>query len=274
MTDFDISRVVIACDAVGENVSGIELAATMAATWNAALHGIFVQDEGLLNLAALPFTRQVMASGEVTREVDESAVIHHFTAHAGRTRAALEAAAHEHAVACSFAVVQGHFTLATLPMEERDLLVIEAESPPFAGSFRLDSRLLAASFEAHRPVLLVRNMGKRRDGVVALVQQAGPSAERVISAAAGIAQTGDDRLTVLLAGESLQVTAAVEILRRISVKLAARSQVERASLNSLALQAMAGAGSVLVVDADSAINDADSLKELTARTRANILFLR
>jgi len=274
MSDLVVSRVVIACDAVGENLSGIELAATIASAWNAALHGIFVQDEGLLNLAALPFARQVTASGEVTRYGDESAVVHHFTAHADRTRVALEAAAQAHAVACSFAVVQGHLALETLPMEERDLLVIEAESRPFAGTFRLDSRLLAASFAAHRPVLLVRNTGKRRDGVVALVQQAGPSAERVISAAAGIAQSGDYGLTLLLAGESLQTTEAVEILRRISLKLAARCQIEHASLHSLLLQGLAREGGILVVDADAAINDASALKELAARTSANILFLR
>jgi hypothetical protein len=274
MTDFVISRVVIACDAVGDNASGIELAATMATACNAALHGIFVQDEGLLNLAALPFGRQVMASGEVTRHLDESAVVSHFTAHADRMRAALEAAAHEHAVACSFAVVQGYPTLETLPMEDRDLLVIEAESQPFAGTFRLDSRLLEASFEAHRPVLLVRSTGRRSGDVVALVQRAGSSAERVISAAAGIAQSGDYRLTVLLPGEGVEATEAAGILRRISARLAARSQVEHASLHGLLLQGIAREGSVLVVDADAAINDAGALKELAARTRANILFLR
>lgn len=274
MTDFVVSRVVIACDAVGENVFGIELAATLAATWNAALLGVFVQDEGLLNLAALPFARHVTASGEVTGEMDENTVVHHFVAHADRTRAALEAAAREHAITCSFSVVRGQLTLATLPMEERDLLVIEAESRPFAGLFRLDSRLLAASFEMHRPVLLVRDTGKRKDGVVALVQQAGPSAERVISAAAEIAQAGEYGLTVLLGGEGLQATEALEIARRVAPKLAARVRLERATLESAALERIGGAGSFLVVDADPAINDASSLKELAARTRANLLFLR
>jgi len=274
MTDFVVSRVVIACDAVGENVSGIELAATLAAAWNAALYGVFVQDEGLLNLAALPFARHVTASGEVTGEMDENTVVHHFLAHADRTRAALEAAAREHALSYSFSVVRGQLTPATLPMEERDLLVIEEESRPFAGSFRLDSRLLAASFEMHRPVLLVRNAGKRKDGVVALVQQAGPSAERVISAAAEIARAGDYGLTMLLAGEGLQATEALEIVRRVAPKLAARARLEAATLESAALARVADAASVLVVDADSAINDARSLKELTARTRANLLFIR
>jgi hypothetical protein len=274
MADLVISRVVIACDAVGENMPGIDLAATMAAAWNAGLHGVFVQDEGLLHLAALPFARHVMASGEVTGEVDENTVAHHFAAGVERTRAALETAAREHAISWSFAVVRGQLALATLAMEERDLLVIAAESRPFAGSFRLDSRLLAASFEMHRPVLLVRSRGKQKDGVVALVQAAGPSAERVVSAAAEIAQAGDYGLTVLLAGEGLQETDAVAIVQRISLRLAARARVERAAPGGPALDRMAGEGSVLVIDAEPAINDLGALKEIAARTRANLLFLR
>jgi hypothetical protein len=37
---------------------------------------------------------------------------------------------------------------------------------------------------------------------------------------------------------------------------------------------MAGEGSVLVIDAEPAINDLGALKEIAARTRANLLFLR
>lgn len=274
MTDLVISRVVIACDTVGENVSGIELAATIAAAWNAVLHGIFVQDEGLLHLAALPFARHVTESGEVTAEVDQDAITHHFAAFAERTRAALEAAAREHAISSSFAVVRGQLALTTLPVEEHDLLVIEAASRPFAGSFRLDSRLLGASFETHRPVLLVRNMAKGKDGIVALVQEAGLSAERVLSAAAEIAQAGDYELTILLAREGLQEKDAVEIVRRVSPRLALRARVDRTALNSAALDRMAGEGSILVVDAEPTINDLSSLKEIAARTDAHLLFLR
>lgn len=47
MNDFVVHRVVVAFDPVGENKSSIELAAQLAAWWDVALRGVFVEDETL-----------------------------------------------------------------------------------------------------------------------------------------------------------------------------------------------------------------------------------
>lgn len=274
MNELTIARVVIACDAVGENLTSFDAAAALAAAFNAALHGIFVQDEALLHWAALPFARHVGAGGDVLDEFVESALLHHFAAQADRARAAIEAAARAHDVGWSFDVMRGQLDLATLPVGDRDLLVIEAATRPFAGVFRLDLRWFAQAFHSQRPILLVRGSGEAKDGVLAFVNNPGPSLERVIAAAAGLALTGNRPLTVLLAEESVEAAAALERVRAISDELASRCRVERISLDSLSLGHLAGEGSVLVVDADPSVNDAAALQDLTARTRANILFLR
>lgn len=274
MSDFVISRVVIACEAIGENRFSIEAAARMAAWLNAAVHGIFVQDEALLHLAALPFARHVGPGGGASEEFDESTILHQFEAQADRARAALEAAASAYEVGWSFDVVRGQLSLATLAVGDRDLLVIEAAPRPFAGAFRLDSRWLAEAFQTHRPILLVRNAGKSKDGVVALVQKPGQSAERTIAVAAALALAAERRLTVLLADDGLETASVLENVRRRSEKLAARTNIERVVPAGTSLERIADSGSVLVVDADPTVNDASSLKQLAARTRADILFLR
>lgn len=274
MSEFIVSRVVIACDAVGENRSGIEMAARLASWWHAALHGVFVQDESLLCLAALPFARHVGSAGQVSDDCDEGTTLQQFQAHADRARAALATAAHEHAVGWSFDVVRGHARLATLALGDQDLLVIEAASRPFTGEFRLDSRWLAEIYEAQQPVLLVRSSDKRKDGVVALLQSPGPSAEQVIDAAARLASASNRRLTVVIAGTGIGDAQCRERVRLVSDKVAAHCRIERLSAAGAPLETLAGEGSVLVVDSDPAVNDATALKELAARTRADILFLR
>lgn len=274
MSDFIVNRVVIACDAVGENRASIEAAARFAAWWNAALRGVFMQDEALFNLAGLPFARHVGPSGDVSTDFDETTLLHQFEAHATRVRAALEAAAHEHAVGWSFDVVRGLPTLATLSLDEQDLLVIEETSRPFVGDFRLDSRWLEAALEAHRPILLLRGNSTRRDGIVALIKKAGPSAERTIAAAARLAQAGNRRLTVLLTGEGFDLTKIEALLRNISEKVAAHCRIEQGSFTGISLELVADRDSLLVVDAEPAANDIAALKELTAHTRADILFVR
>lgn len=273
MGEFIVARVVIACDAVGENRSGIEMAARLAAWWNTELHGIFVQDESLLRISALPFARHIGPSGEVSRDFDEASLIHQFEAHAARARGALEAAAQEHAVGWTFDVVRGQPTLTTLSLGDQDLLVIEASSRPFAGEFRLDSRWLAQAYDAQRPILLVRNSGQKRDGVVALVQEPQQSAERTIAAATRLADASDRRLTLLLVGTTRTEAEALDCVRRVSEKVAARCRIEPLS-TSASLERAAGDGSVLVVDADPAVNDTAALKELAAHSRADVLFLR
>lgn len=273
MTEFTFRRVVIACDAVGENCFGIETAANLAAWWNATLRGVFLQDEALLHLAALPFARHVGPSGAVSEERDESTILSQFEIGASRARAALEAAARQREVGWSFDVVRGQAALTTLALGDEDLLVIEAMSRPFAGEFRLDSRWLQAVYQAQRPILLARNQGTRRDGLVALVQKSGESARRTIDAAARLALAADRRLTILLSGTGLDPDQARDGVRLVSDRLAAHCRIEQGAADAM-LRRFAGDASLLVVDADPAVNDAASLKQLTACCRADILFLR
>lgn len=275
MTDLTISRIVIACDAVGENRSAIETAARLASWWHLSLYGVFIEDESLLNLAALPFARHIGPGDEAGRELDSATILHQFEAHANRARRALELAAREHDLGWSFHVIRGQPTLETLPLGERDLLVIEAASRPFVRDFRLESRWLAAALQSHHPILLVRNPGRRTDGIVALLQGCGPSAERVIAIATRLADAASRALTILLADGSPDRQSVLAQIRALSAKIAARCRIEAGgTVMKTALRQTAGAGSLIVIDADPATNDTAALKEVMARTQGDILFLR
>lgn len=271
--EFFFRHIVIACDPVAEYVASIDAAARLAAWSNAVLRGVFVQDEALVHLAALPFIRHVGAGGTASGAFDEETLLHQFEAQAARLRAAIEQTAREHALGWSFDVVRGPPSPATLALGEHDLLVITAHSRPFAGEFRLDSRLLAAAFETQRPIFLVRSLAATKDGIVALAQGAGPATDRAIAAAAQLAHAGNRRLTVLAAPEADESVIRARV-RAVSGQVAARCRIERIAPGDPGLARFAGEGSTLVVDADPALNDAASLKDLTARTSADILFLR
>lgn len=274
MIDPIIKRIVIACDAVGENVASIEAAAQLAVAMNAALRGVFVQDEGLLSWAALPFARNVGEAGEAHEVADEATILRQFEAYAVRVRTAVETAARTHAIGWSFDVVRGQSTLATLSIGDQDLLVIEGSSRPFAGRFRLGSRWLAEAFQAHGSVLLVRNAREWKEGVVALLRGSGKSAERVAAVAAGVAHAGNRRLTVLVAGDEPELEAVRGWVRAVSELLASRCRIERLAFpKSLPPEAVEG-GALLVVDADPSVNDAASLRGLLDATQGDILFLR
>jgi hypothetical protein len=273
MTERTIARVVIAFDPVGENEASIAAAARLAASLDAALRGVFFEDEALLNLAAIPFIRHIGAGGETFASIDERTVLHQFAAHAARLRTMLEAAARSQSVGCTFDIVRGPSTIATLDIGEKDLLVIEAETRPFAGALHLDSRWLAAALETRHPFLLLRSSTHAPHDIVALVQTAAPAATRLITTAAQLALGGARSLMLLLA-DGLGPSAALDIVASVAPKLAARCRVERIAGSKRAIEQNATAGRLVIVDADPSVNDMTALKEILATTRADILFLR
>jgi hypothetical protein len=63
-----IKRVVVSLDTAAETAPAIDTAARLAARWRVPLHGVFVEDAELIDLAGLPFARQVtLATGRVSR---------------------------------------------------------------------------------------------------------------------------------------------------------------------------------------------------------------
>ena len=272
MTDRRITRVVFACDAVGESPSSVETAARLARWLDAALHGVFVEDEALLHLTAIPSVRHIGPGGESFVVSDEREVVHQFRAHAARMRAAIETAAVARAVGWSFAVVRGSPSTAVQDIGDQDLLVIEAESRPFAGSARLASRFLTAALNSETPILLLHSGAVASHDIVTWVQGTGTAAARLILLAAQLASAGNRSLTLFLGNNAADASTALDLVRSVSPELAQRCDIERPSQNTLANTATAGR--LLVVDADPAINDAAILKELLSTTCADILFLR
>jgi K+-sensing histidine kinase KdpD len=93
-----IERIFVSLDAVSENATAIDTAAHLAAHWKAHLHGVFVEDEDLLNLAGLPFARQItLHSGAEPLTAEE--VERHLHAAAETARRALTAAANKSHIA-------------------------------------------------------------------------------------------------------------------------------------------------------------------------------
>lgn len=272
MTERRIARVVIACDAVGEYRASIETAAQLAAWLEAALHGVFIEDEALLNLTAIPSVRHIGSTGESFAAIDEHAILHQFAAHADRMRRTIEQAARAQEILWSFDIVRGRPNASTLHIGGEDLLVIEAESRPFAGGARLASRLMTNALESEKPILLLRGRADATHGIIALVQTSAARAAPLIMRAARLASASNQSLTLFLTKDAGDERTSIDVVRSVSQELAEHCRIERPNRNTLAN--IATAGRLLVVDADLAINSTTALKDLVAATRANILLLR
>ena len=272
MPERRVTRVVIACDSVGEYQTSVETAAQLATWLEAALHGVFIEDETLLDLTAIPSVRHVGPSGESFAAIDERTILHQFAAHGARMRGAIEKAARAQEVAWSFNTVRGRPDPSILDVSGEDLLVIEAETRPFAGGARLASRLLTAALESEQPILLLSSRATAPPGIVALVQSSVARAAPLIMRAARLARASDQSLTFFLTNGAGDERPILDLIRSVSQELAERCHIEGPNGNTLAN--IVRAGRLLVVDADPAINSREALKGLLAIAPGNILFLR
>tara|TARA_R110000824_G_scaffold118960_19_gene272692 strand:+ start:116800 stop:117681 length:882 start_codon:yes stop_codon:yes gene_type:complete len=119
-------RIIVGLDTGFMAREALMLAARVAASVDARLSGIFVEDENLLGLSALPFVQEISFSGE-TRPVDDAEMLRRLRAQARIARHVLESVAKEAHVEFSFNIARGH-KLAALAAQTGadDTLIIRA----------------------------------------------------------------------------------------------------------------------------------------------------
>ncbi len=250
MTEFRITRIVIACDAMCENMAAIRLATRLAARWEAAVHAVFVEDRDLVHAAAHPLTRHVGLHGN--DPLDRAALLLHFDLEASRVRAALEAAARPLGLVWSFAIVDEPLTAETLPLLNDEMLVAEANSRPFAGQWRTSSRMAASAREEFGTVLLMGTGPEWRDGVAVLVQGATGSGRRAVAVATSIAGKFAAPLRILLASDAVAPAEARRWAQAVDPAVAARCRVEPVSAEPRRIAAVLARniGELVVLDAE------------------------
>jgi len=273
MSEPEIKRVVIACDAQGNIEVAVREAAGLAARWRVPLHGVFLMDENLLRLAELPLSRHVSLlapQGSVTFEVDQLPNL--LAALAAGMRRAIEAAARHEGVDWSFAELRDLPSAASSAVAEGDILMIDAGMRPISGSWRPRSPWESAASELGSMVLLRRNEGRWRHSIVAVLDERDGDHERTLATIRSLA-SARDRLHVLALGSTEAETRPRDALSR---------QFERAGLANLSVERALGFAGVrdclvrlnpgLVAIETSALERAE-LQALVRDTRCDLLLI-
>ncbi len=252
------SRIVIGLDTNFTAQEALMLAARLAASVDARLKGVFVEDENLLSLCGLPFAREVSFSGEV-RAIDAERMLRAMHAQAETARRLLQRIAAEAHVDWSFDVLRGR-SLAALAAAAKadDTLVIRS---PHAPPREVGRAVRAATREMHADVLLVAH-GVAAKG--ALGMPAGAVAAGTIALPIAAIDDGSSVGQSCSAfAETLAARAGVPF-RRIFLR-------EHGGAEIAAAARRAGAG-LIVVNADWLGDDEDAAR-VSAAAGAPLLLL-
>lgn len=131
-----IRRILVALDASTDSVAALKTAASLAASLQAELVGLFVEDINLLRLAGLPFASEVQRVTGTGRVLDEAGMERDLQLQASQARRALANAAADAEATWTFRVVRGVVTTEILAAAlEADLLTLgRASRPQFAAA--------------------------------------------------------------------------------------------------------------------------------------------
>jgi nucleotide-binding universal stress UspA family protein len=220
-----IERVVVPLDATSETRSAIAIAARLAANAKARLHGVFIEDEELLQLARLPFARHVTA-GAGAEPLSAGKVEQQLRAAAERARQELAAAAGRNGIDWSFEVVRRAAGSPFVAAGERDLVVAGALSRPIGGHFRVEWRWWSAIESVPGPLLLARHGWDPSGAVLVLLRDRGPGSARLLDMASQLAAAAGGALTVICPPELANEDGFAAWLAERIAPYSARLQIE------------------------------------------------
>ena len=187
---FAARRILVGIDASAASLDALAAAASLAVRLGSELSGLFVEDEDILRLAALPFGDIVRSPGGDRERLDRASAEAGLRAVASRAREALERAASQRRVSFSFRVTRGRVIREVLAAAEgADLVVLgmAGHGRPARGALGATAR--AAAARAPSSVLLLARGARVDDGVVA-VDDGTPAGSRALDAARRLAPEG------------------------------------------------------------------------------------
>lgn len=193
-----IRRILVALDASHHSLAALEAAAELAASLEAELQGLFVEDINLLRAAGSPVAREVRYPYVAGERLDQARMERQLRAQATQAKRALATTCERRRIKWSFRVVRGEVTAQVLEAAmEADLLSLGKASRPLVQRIRLGSTAQAAAARSPRSVLLIQRDAVVRPPVV-MVYEDSRASRQALLLAARLAQTQGDYLSVLI----------------------------------------------------------------------------
>lgn len=242
---FSARRILVGIDASSASLDALSAAASIAARLGSELAGLFVEDEDLLRLAALPFAGIVRIPGGQREPIDLSSAEAALRAMGSRAREALQRTASHHRLTCSFQVRRGRVVPEMLAAAEgADLVVLGAASHGRPARAAVGETARATAARARTSVLLLAR-GSRLTGGVVAVDDGTPAGTRALAAARRVAP--EDRPPTIVCTSDAGDLALLGPISRLGPALAVLPAVASAQPGGVVERLLAAGVAVLLV---------------------------
>ena len=269
-------RIAVALDDSPHGQAALEAAAGLASMMGAELSGVYVEDENLLRLAALPGSREIIFPMSLQRELDPHFMEHCLKEQGEKARQALADAASRAGVGWTFGVRAGTTLEELLAMcSGVDLLVMGKAGHHRGPRVRLGSTA-AGVLRSGSGNLLFIQQGEPRHGPVMLVAGHGPVPPDGLEAAASLTRMiGFPPVVVCLAGNkpaALRLRKKLEVLPELEgAKFRTLRLSESGGLSRVAWEEQAG---LVVIPASGQSAETERLAALASEVELPVFIIR
>jgi len=277
--ELTIRRILVALDASRHSLAALEAAAELAASLEAELQGLFVEDINLLRAAGSPVAREVQYPFFTAARLNLARMERELRAQAAQARHALAACCEQRQIKWSFRVVRGQVAPEVLATAlEADLLSLGKASRPLIGQVRrvrLGSTAWAAAAQApHYVLLLQRDTGISPPVVV--TYDGSPTARQALMIAAWLVQKKGGYLAILILASVLddlqRLQAEISNLLRGQRLVVRYRRLTDVSVATLTHEVRSEGSGVLVLN--STIMQPDALHTLLDEVDCPVLLVR
>jgi TusA-related sulfurtransferase len=248
----NLKNILIVFDAAGYNPVSMQTVIELAASWQAGIQALYVEDSNLLNAVELPFTREVsLRTAEITR-IDSALIMQRLREDAENIKKQIEEIAVTRRVSLSFSSTRGQKTQVIRNCtEEVNMVLIPAV---YSTSGRKDQHhlkhVVAMVYDNHKP-----------------------SSETALSIAISQAAKNNDQLFVIV--DNPQSKQHVEQLISQQSRYATCQIADFSNMDEVLLLLHRHSPGLLVLTEDSRLmNNEQVLQQLINSLESDILLVR
>jgi len=276
----DFRRILLALDASKESLAALAAAAGLAAPLEAEITGLFIEDTDLLNLAALPFSREATALSRSGRLLEPERLARELRTQAATARQALARAAEASHLPWNFRIARGRIAAELLAAaQDADLIAIGKGTGPWSGRVRLGRHTRTLATQTACSMLFASAISCPADAPLAVVYEGGMRSSAALALAARLGERSGKRLLVFVIADSPAKIAEHEIavreqLRAMALSAAIR-RVRGADLQGIARAVQAEPVALLVVGTPAEPSDEGAtLDVLVEKSACSVLLVR
>jgi len=193
-----VQRILVPLDASEHSLTALNAAVELAASLNAELEGLFVEDINLVQLAEFPFAQEVCLFSPMSRQLEKGSMERQLRIQAQRLRQTLARLADRAQVAWTFRVVRGGVPAQVLAAtESADLTILGKAGSSIPGRTRAGSTVRTIISRGRGMTLIVQH-GVRFKAPVQTVFTGSPLSEKALEVGTAVAAAWKMPLLVLI----------------------------------------------------------------------------